>query len=671
MEKSVHEATEALFAGRYRLVHRIAAGGMGEIFLAVQDGPRGFQKLVALKRLLSDVAQDMEWVQHFLDEAQLTSRLTHRNIAQVFDFGEDVAGYFVAMEFVQGANLHLLLNRLEGRGRKLAPALALDIAAQVAEALDYAWEARAPDGTPLRVVHRDISPQNVMVSISGDVKLIDFGVAKSNLQLYATVGKATKGKLAYMSPEQNRGENLDTRSDQFSLGIVLAQMLSGVHPFARSDLLEMVSAVRTAPPELPSTRDPSLAVLDSTLERMLAKAPGERFQSCREVAEALQSLRLRMPQAPVRLGALVTECFGAELDALVSNEKVKTPRSPSSDLAGDTRVFRPLEPPAFGATLAQASERSATLVPSRVEHATSHAPPGIHRRPRRRAVFLAAGAFLAASAATIGTILATRLPHTPAPSSSSSVAIVQQSAKPVNVHERLEARLSGSNPEAKARLEPDQPAEGRSSSGPLVRGLEPDQPAEGRSTSGPLVRGLEPDRSAEGRSTSGPLVRGPAAEADAEMLAAAPEPAAAPVEPAPRAAAPQSISGSQTRDSRRTGRKASAAALDPARPPSSRAPALRAHATLPSGEVNFNLDPRRGVLKLVKRSGMAVYLDYSADEAGLQAQLRCEPWAILSIDGVSIGKTPVALPSLLNHSLRLELRRPGVPPLEIILGVER
>ncbi|MBI5544226.1 MAG: serine/threonine protein kinase, partial [Deltaproteobacteria bacterium] len=315
------EAPAMIVAGRYRLVHRIAAGGMGEIFLAVQDGPQGFQKLVALKRILPGVATDRNTVQHFLDEAQLTSRLSHRNIAQVFDFGQDREGYFAAMEYVQGPTMASLLDRLAERHQRLAPALALDIAAQVADALAYAWEVRGPDGAPSRVVHRDISPQNIMVSVSGDVKLIDFGVAKSAQQLHATIGSSIKGKLAYMSPEQGSGDPIDTRSDLFCLGVVLCEMLTGVHPFARNDLLQIMQAARSEPPKLPSAIDASLAFIDSALLKMLAKDPRERFQDGHEAHEALQALRPKAPASPLRLGALVSECFGQELDALVSKDR--------------------------------------------------------------------------------------------------------------------------------------------------------------------------------------------------------------------------------------------------------------------------------------------------------------------------------------------------------------
>ena len=606
MERSVLEATARLVAGRYRLVHRIAAGGMGEIFLAVQDGPRGFQKLVALKRLLSEVAGDKDFVQPFLDEARLASRLTHRNIAQVFDFGEDEEGYFVAMEFVQGVNLRMLLNRLEERGQRLAPALALDIAAQVAEALSFAWETRGPDGVALSVVHRDISPQNVMVSISGDVKVIDFGVAKSKQQLHATVGRAMKGKWAYMSPEQSRGEDLDTRSDLFSLGIVLCQMLTGAHPFARADVLEMVSAVRSDPPALPSTHDPSLAPLDATLERMLAKVPEDRFRDCHEVADALQSLRLQVPQAPVRLGLLVSECFGQELDALVSNERIKTPGPTLSRPPGDTRLGESLEP-GLAATLGAAGDLPSTLTPLTVERA----PSGIRSLPRWRTALLAASALVAASAAAIGAFLIAR--HPPTPSAHSSETLVRESAVPEHARGAPRVEPSGSNPEEQR----------------------------------PPTAGSE---------------RAAAQEESPESGA-----------PAPRAVTPESNVGNQTRKvSRHKGELARPTTADGAKPSlSARQPAFRMLATLPSGTVTFALGSQDGTVKLTKRSGMVVYLDYSTNEKRFQAQVRCEPWAIVAVDGVSIGKTPVALPSLPEATVKLDLRRPGVSPFEIMLGIER
>ncbi|HEY3449484.1 MAG TPA: protein kinase [Myxococcales bacterium] len=300
--------------GRYRLLKRLASGGMGEVYLATQTGAQGFQKFVALKRVAAIAASDPELISLFLDEARLVATLSHRSIVQVYDLGQDEAGFFVAMEFVQGPSVRALLDRLASQGQRLPPAIALDIAAQVGDALACAYYSRAPDGTPLRIIHRDVSPRNVLVSISGDVKLIDFGIAQSMRQI-GTSGLT--GKLAYMSPEQLRNEPLNARSDLFSLGIVLCEMLGGQNPFARNDPKEMVVAIQREEPTLPSARDPGLAPCDPVLKRLLAKLPSERFADGIELAEALAELRAHFPKPPKRLSAVVSDLFGLEIAELL------------------------------------------------------------------------------------------------------------------------------------------------------------------------------------------------------------------------------------------------------------------------------------------------------------------------------------------------------------------
>lgn len=607
------DVSAALVAGRYRLVRRIATGGMGEIFLAVHEGPQGFQKLVALKRILSKVAAEQTSIQHFLDEAQLASRLTHRSIAQVFDFGEDQDGYFVAMEFVQGGTVAALLRRLSDRGQRLAPALAFDIAAQVAEALGYAWEAKGPDGAPLRVVHRDISPQNVMLSIGGDVKVIDFGVAKSNQQHHATLAGSIKGKLAYMSPEQNRGEALDTRSDIFSLGIVLCEMLTGVHPFARGDMLKLVAAVREDPPVLPSSADAALALADAGILRMLAKDPRERFGDCHEVSEALQALRGQVPAPPVRLGALVSEIFEGEVEEAPASELSKEP-------AAKTRMWHRTVTLVKGATVTRASrEDDSPDLGSTPTIAAKGAPP--RGRHRRWAIAAAAGAlFLFVSGALLARWMAVPGPR-PGPKEPRPPALSELGA---------------------ARPTPAPPAPPAASPSP-----------------GPELQtrpGAQDPRAA-------PAPR--AMEAAVEVLPRA-EPPAAGHEPA---AGAQRKAPSVPREQKK--RPEPAAANEPSRhvPPARRF-TYRIIAGSPSGRSEFPLEALKGTLKLAEQSGVAVYLDYSIAEGRVSTKIRCEPWAIAAVDGISVGKTPVPI-SLGGQPVEVDLRRPGVLPIEMSLSAER
>ncbi len=328
----------------YALLKRLGAGGMGEVYLAARMGPEGFEKRVALKRILPSVQVERERVRMFLDEARLVASLNHRNIGQIFELGEDEEGYFVAMEYVPGPSVRVLLDRLAGAGQRLHPALALNIALQVAEALAYAHDALGPDGRSLQLVHRDVSPQNILVSTSGDVKLIDFGIAKSAQQEHSTLNNSPRGKLTYMSPEQSRGEPLDGRSDLFALGIVLFEMLTNRHPFERGQLTRTLQAIESEPPALPSAVDSKLAPFDALLEKMLAKSPAQRFGDAHQLCDALQATSAHVERPPQRLGQLVSALFGEQIAADIQYR----PRRPiqvdatSVDFRRvDTRELRP------------------------------------------------------------------------------------------------------------------------------------------------------------------------------------------------------------------------------------------------------------------------------------------------------------------------------------------
>jgi serine/threonine-protein kinase len=313
-------------AGRYQLLRKLATGGMGEVFLATQNGPEGFEKVVALKRMLPQLIAKLGSQQIFLDEARLAAHLTHRNICQILDLGVDDEGFFVVMEFVNGHSVLSLLERLQELRETLPAYHAIDVAAQVADALAYAYSARGLDGKPLHIIHRDVSPHNVLLSVTGDVKLIDFGIAKSTQQQQVTEHGIVKGKLAYLSPEQSRRDTLDNRSDLFSLGIVLYEMVSGRHPFEREDLTSVVHAIRSEPVVPLAELNPAWAALDPVVSRLLAKRPEERYADAHEAAEALMAVRNEMPYPKQRLGRFIAERFKAELKALteaITNSRVR------------------------------------------------------------------------------------------------------------------------------------------------------------------------------------------------------------------------------------------------------------------------------------------------------------------------------------------------------------
>lgn len=268
--------------GRFELERPIGAGGMGEIFLA--RDPEGGR--VAIKRLLSECANDPVFIGMFLDEARLVERLRHPNVCEVFEHGLEGQHYFLAMEHVDGLSLEELLER---RGHQGLPfPLACRIVAEVASALDYAHRAEDDMGRPLGLVHRDVSPSNVLLSRHGEVKLADFGIAKATMLSENTAASIRRGKYAYMSPEQIAGEPLSSRSDQFGFGVMLHELLLGRRPFDGPSPIDTMDRIReAAPPDLGGL-DADLAAIVGTC---LAKLPDERFETAEALQRALTAAR--------------------------------------------------------------------------------------------------------------------------------------------------------------------------------------------------------------------------------------------------------------------------------------------------------------------------------------------------------------------------------------------
>ena len=230
--------------GRYQLLEKIGAGGMAEVFKARMKGEQGFEKIVAIKRIVPHMATNAEFVTMFVDEAKLAAQLNHNNITHIYDLGKVDAWIYIAMEYVEGKDLRTLLKLGKERGFPLPAELALFIAAKIANALDYAHRRPAADGSELNLVHRDVSPQNILISDEGDIKLCDFGIAKAASKVSTTMSGALKGKLQYMSPEQAWGKRLDRRSDIFSLGSVLYEMLTGAPLFEGDTDMSVLESVR-------------------------------------------------------------------------------------------------------------------------------------------------------------------------------------------------------------------------------------------------------------------------------------------------------------------------------------------------------------------------------------------------------------------------------------------
>src|SRR5215510_13595536 len=232
--------------GKYSLVARLATGGMAEIFLARLQGAAGFEKLVCIKRILPHLARDKQFVAMFLDEARIAARITHPNVCQVFELGEIDGSYYIAMEYLEGVPLSCF-RRHDHDGPLPAPRLVAGIAVQACEGLHHAHQLKASDGRRMDLVHRDVSPQNLFVTIDGIVKVLDFGIAKVQDASVRTTTGAVKGTYAYMAPEQLRGERLDRRTDVFAMGIVMWETLAQKHLFRRETDFLTFQAITTDP----------------------------------------------------------------------------------------------------------------------------------------------------------------------------------------------------------------------------------------------------------------------------------------------------------------------------------------------------------------------------------------------------------------------------------------
>ncbi|HEY7375100.1 MAG TPA: serine/threonine-protein kinase, partial [Polyangia bacterium] len=259
--------------GQYELLEQIAVGGMAEVFKGRVVAAEGFEKLVAIKRILPDLAEDDRFVKMLLTEARIHSALSHRNIVQIHDLGISEGGeYFIVLEFVEGYDLRVIMEQIHGAREIVPEALSLHIAAEIAQGLNFAHELRGPDGQPLGLIHRDVTPSNILISYAGEVKLSDFGLAKRRHD--RSVVGSLKGNLAYMSPEQAMQAQLDRRTDIFSLGAILFELLTGKR--LREITNEVAGWSQVASGVLPSARQvrPDLpAAVEHLLDRALAADP--------------------------------------------------------------------------------------------------------------------------------------------------------------------------------------------------------------------------------------------------------------------------------------------------------------------------------------------------------------------------------------------------------------
>jgi len=366
-----HDEDEKRF-GRYRLLGHLAQGGMAEIFVAQQEGPAGVTRELVLKRILPQFSAIPHFVEMFLDEARIAAQLAHPNIVSIYDFGEVDGDYFLAMELVHGPNLRELRRAAWQSGLRVPCEVAAKLCAGVAEGLAYAHRLSQPDGTPLRIVHRDVSPANIVVSYDGVPKVLDFGIAKASSSTHQTEQGVLKGKVAYMAPEQVAGDAIDHRVDLYALGVVLYQLVTNRLPFAAGSALELMSQIKSERPIPPSAH---VAALPAELERIILRAletdRARRYQDAQALCTDLERFVLSRA-APLSsfdvaeyLRQVERRC-GRPLDAvsLIGSTKDHTQPAKASASADTTPLAPPMagqEKRAGGAVLPRGAVRFGSL----------------------------------------------------------------------------------------------------------------------------------------------------------------------------------------------------------------------------------------------------------------------------------------------------------------------
>ncbi len=412
--------------GRYELLEKIATGGMAEIWLARQAGLEGFEKLIVIKRILPHLAESEEFIQMFLHEARVAVRLNHPNVVQIFDLGSQDRSYFIAMEYIHGEDARKVWRHSVEVGKALPVPLVCRIIADAAAGLDYAHKRTDQAGQPLNIIHRDISPQNILVSFEGAVKVVDFGIAKAADQASHTRTGVLKGKYSYMSPEQAAGKDIDQRTDQFALATVLWELLTLQRLFKRDNEIRTLQAVAACEVPTPSQVAPRVPKdLDAIVLKALAKDAERRYRDLRELQVALEEWLLanRQPASATHLSEFMKGIYserlarerasGRPLSADVAAAPAPEPKPAATRLAPRAtppsgQRLRPGPPIADPDAEPLAGARDRTPIDSPSERTSTTLSKRMRRAVARRklAVGLAAAAGLAA-----GIALLFLLPH--------------------------------------------------------------------------------------------------------------------------------------------------------------------------------------------------------------------------------------------------------------------
>jgi serine/threonine protein kinase len=343
MTTGIAEGTKV---GRYSLLTRLASGGMANVWLARVDGVGGFQKTVVVKTILPHLADDPEFVRMFIDEALLASRIQHPNVVNIFDLGESHGSYFIAMEYIAGRTLRHVQREVKRSHRAPPPWFVLRIVASACDGLHHAHTMVGDDGKPMPIVHRDVSPENIMVSFAGDTKVLDFGIAKASNMASKTRAGVLKGKHAYMAPEQIEGaiegRAPHPRIDVYSAGVVLYELLTGRRPFRGANELALLRQILDTVPEPPHATCPWVPEnLSALVMKAMARSPDERFQSALELRDAIETYLQASRSFPTRghVANYLQGLFGdiATAPGLTERPPVATTTPTSSPSAGGWR----------------------------------------------------------------------------------------------------------------------------------------------------------------------------------------------------------------------------------------------------------------------------------------------------------------------------------------------
>ncbi|EYF02419.1 serine/threonine-protein kinase [Chondromyces apiculatus] len=372
---------------RYELIGEIASGGMASVFLARLGGAGGFQRFVAIKRLHPHLASEAEFIEMFLDEARLAAGIHHPHVVPILEVGTTEAGYYLVMEYIEGDTMARVLARAASGGKMVPRSVVVRILLDALAGLHAAHELTGADGKPVQLVHRDCSPQNILVGVDGCTRLTDFGVARAMSRLSSTRPDRMKGKLAYMSPEQTRGGQMDRRSDLFAMGAVLWESLAGRRLFKADSEGATLSRIMNDPiPKLRDAAPSAPAMLEAVCARALERDLAKRYQSAAEMAEALEAAALEgLPEgvaSPKQVAATMRELLGQEIAAQRESVRVWLQHE-SSNAGAEARPWGDLVDPGRGVPSIPAAASSVSSAVSKIIPVALPDDPAPEAAPRQ------------------------------------------------------------------------------------------------------------------------------------------------------------------------------------------------------------------------------------------------------------------------------------------------